>query len=147
MKQIPITLFSILLLSACVNSPAEVKLNKFPLEEFSNIVAYQMNGEGNDAIFENGQFSKMVTGNLKELNAEQTMQLLEFVEDNKSFGGEAAKCFNPRHAFVFYNEEKPVAHLTICMECGWLKSTPDLGGFAFSRKGKKQLNDLLESIY
>ena len=147
MKQIPITLFSVLLLSACANSNAEVKLNKFPVEEFSSIVAYQMNGEGEEAIFENGALSKMATGRQVELNAEQTMQLLEFIQDKKAFGGIASKCFSPRHAFVFYNEKRPVAHLTICLECGWVKSTPDLGGFAFSRKGEKQLNNLMNSIF
>lgn len=147
MKQIPITLFSVLLFSACANNSVEVKLNKFPVEQFSSIIAYEMNGEGEDAIFENGKLSKMLTGVQKELNAEQTMQLLEFVQDEKAFGGAAASCFEPRHAFVFYNDERPVAHLTICMECGWLKSTPDLGGFAFSRKGKKCLNKLLNSIF
>ena len=147
MKQIFPTLCSILLLTACADSTAEVKLNKFPVEEFSNIVAYQMNGEGEDAVFENGKLSKMVMGEQKELNAEQTMQLLEFLQDEKAFGGTPAACFSPRHAFVFYNDERPVAHLTLCMECGWMKSTPDLGGFAFSRKGRKELDELLDSVF
>ena len=147
MKQIFPALCSILLLTACTESTTEVKLNKFPVEEFSNIVAYQMNGEGEDAIFENGKLSKMIRGKKKELNAEQTMQLLEFLQDKKAFGGTPASCFNPHHAFVFYDEERPVAHLTLCMECGWMKSTPDLGGFAFSRKGKRQLMNLMNSIF
>ncbi len=147
MKQIFPTLCSLLLLTACASPTKEVKLNKFPVEEFSSIVAYQMNGEGDDAIFENGEFSKMVTGKQRELNADQTMLLLDFVQDDKSFGGEVSNCFNPRHAFVFYNDNRPVAHLTICTECNWMKSTPDLGGSAFTRKGSIRLSHLLESIF
>lgn len=147
MKQIPITLFSLLLFSACADSTTEVKLNKFPVEEFSSIVAYQMNGEREDAIFENGKLSRMVKGKGSELNAEQTMQLLGFIQDGNAFGGFAAKCFNPRHAFVFYDDDRPVGHLTICMECGWMKSTPDLGGLAFSRKGSIRLKHLIKSIF
>ena len=147
MKQIFLIICSILLLTACADAPSDVKLNKFPVEEFSNIVAYQMNGEGEDAIFENGKLSNLVIGVEKELNAEQTMELLDFLQDEKAFGGTPAKCFSPHHAFVFYNDERPVAHLTLCMSCGWLKSTPDLGGYAFSRKGANRLNKLMDSIF
>jgi hypothetical protein len=38
-----------------------------------------------------------------------------------------ARCFDPRHGFIFYDaEHKAVASIEVCFECGFARGSPDL---------------------
>jgi hypothetical protein len=38
-----------------------------------------------------------------------------------------ARCFDPRHGFIFYDaQHKPVASIEICFECGFARGWPQL---------------------
>ena len=57
------------------------------------------------------------------LTAEQVDQLRDAVTHGTN--ETAAMCFNPRHAFVFYDgDDQPVAWLEVCFECSDYFSSP-----------------------
>ena len=51
------------------------------------------------------------------LSHAQTRRLLTAIK-NEYTPHQRAFCHNPRHGFVFFKEGSPVAHLSVCFECG-----------------------------
>lgn len=59
------------------------------------------------------------------LNDSQTELLLKIMngemEPNEFIG---ADCYNPRHGFIFYRDNKAVGHISICLECNGISAVP-----------------------
>lgn len=141
-------LFSLILMSIILsNCGREIKLNNFPKEKFETVVAYEMTGEYGEVI-ENGKVSNKVVGKGKTLGDKQTEELLKIFKDKSSYGEVVASCFEPHIGYVFYSKKnKVVGHSTICLGCNWMKTTPDIGEFIFSKKGAKRLAQLEKKIF
>lgn len=62
----------------------------------------------------------------RKMTVNQTSDLLNVLNKKSTYGGPVFACFDPKHAFVFYRQEKIVGLIEICFECNYLRSTPEL---------------------
>lgn len=102
--------------------------NPFTKLKFDKVVIYDFGGmrEGDFSIIDkNGQLAKSVT---KQVVLEQnTVSMLNRkLEDKNSFGELPPSCFDPHLGIVYYFKEKPVAYISICMDCNRLDSSKEL---------------------
>lgn len=124
-----------------------IHLNEFPKEKFEKVMAYRMIGEEGEVI-ENNRLSHQVIGKGELLNTEEEKELISIFSTPSSYGGVAAKCFSPHVGYVFYGkEDKIIGHTTICLSCNWMKSTPYIGAFVFSKTGQKRLSKIEKNIF
>lgn len=104
--------------------------------QFDKVIMYDfIGGKGAESLYiidDDGNLSntarKKVTldkGTVKILNAK--------LEDKKSYGAGTAACFIPHLGIVYYLKNKPVAHISVCMDCNRLHSSKDL---AAQKQGK-----------
>jgi hypothetical protein len=79
-----------------------------------------------------------------KLNKEETDYFLKVVASKSTYENMIpASCFTPHMAFVFYNQDKIVAHYSVCLGCmkvyssidpeKWTKGIGEYGGFLFSK--------------
>ncbi len=62
------------------------------------------------------------------LSKSKIKEILDFLSNSTSFGGEAATCFESHLGFVFYEKDKPLEHVSICLVCNGLNSSLPLAG-------------------
>lgn len=104
----------------------------FPGVEFTEVRAFAMELENQrecEAVLApDGTVCSSVQGPGVVLTQKQTEKLLEIVREPSTWGM-SFKCFEPHHAFVFYDAQKhPVAELTLCFLCQMAASRPALSG-------------------
>ena len=133
--------------SACQNSNKEkITLNDFPQKKFKKVITYEMSGEDGH-IIENEKLSKDLIITEKRLSEKEANTLLDILLDDATYGDVAAKCFEPRLGYVFYSENNEVAaHATVCLACNQIRTSPDIGVFILSERGKKRLRELKETV-
>jgi len=89
-----------------------------------------------------------VVGEGTEMTKGQVDQLLAIYHNKETYGDNIFRCFRPHLGFVFYNKTgQVVAHSTVCFECNWMRTSPDIGAFIFSAKGAQSLIDLEGDIF
>lgn len=136
---------------------AQDEASLFPGVPFERVVAYRMYGKGAYSIVEkdNTLYEKGVDiSSSVVLNPTQVRTLLAFINDTTSYGGGLASCFIPHDGLVFYDQEnKIVAHLTICFECNYLRASPSIPileskkiSRGFNRNQKSLLQSLMKEI-
>lgn len=126
---------------------AEIKLNEFPIEDYTSVVAYQMSGEYGEVV-ESGRLSKKITGKSEVLKPNQIQTLLNIFKDKSTYGDVAANCFEPHIGYVFYNQKKAIiANATVCFACNQIRTSPEIGAFILSARGVTRLADLEQEIY
>ncbi len=146
-KNIRILASLIVLSLILTNCGREINLNEFPKDEFEKVIAFKMTGEYGEVI-ENGKISDKVTGKGKQLEDKEVEELLNIFTDKSTYGEEVASCFEPHVGYVFYGEKnKIVGHSTICLACNWMKTSPNIGEFIFSKKGAKRLAKIEREIF
>ena len=108
--------------------------NVFTAVKYDKVVAYDYNGgSGVEIIDQEGKLA----GNIKkqvELTKEQVTRLTNALCDSTTYGGDRAACFEPHFGIVFYQADKPVAHISICLDCNYLISSikiPVASGFSY----------------
>ena len=111
------------LLASCSRQPA---IN-WPGVSYSEVRGYLYNLDGDAAVpllQEGNLHSSIVNTNGVKLTKKQAQQLLDaIIQPHPQHG--RAKCYTPRHGFVFYNEKtNPVAFVEICFECRHYRMSP-----------------------
>ena len=88
--------------------------------------SYGAKAGSRDAIIEDGKLNpSVINTNGALLATNQVKRLLAAVTGDHP-QHYAAGCFNPRHAFVFYDsDKKPIAQLEICFECLHYRANPE----------------------
>jgi hypothetical protein len=88
--------------------------------------AYNRNGDMDRVILKNDRLDhSVINKHGVPLEADQTRRLVAAVTGKRPEPHFTTACFNPRHAFVFYNaEKKPVAWVELCFECGNAAAEP-----------------------
>lgn len=116
--------------------PAE--LARFEDSDFDCVVAYHYDGSGGKEIVDE------VSGRTRTnyishdtLSAAETESLLGMLNDASYYGGGVAACFEPHLGIVFYQKGQPAAYLSVCLDCNYLISKPEIAiaSTGFSKKG------------
>jgi hypothetical protein len=108
------------------SSPSRVDAN-WPSVAYAEVRAYYHKDAGAllDTILDNGALDKLAVNKAgTPLTIDQTRRLLvAFTGNHKSY--ESFACFNPRHAFIFYDKlHKAVAAIEVCFDCYVVDMTP-----------------------
>ena len=117
-----IALLFLLTLSLCSSGQTT---NPFATLKFDKVVMYDFDGgKGSDlAIIDGkGQLAKSVSKQI-QLDKSTIIKLDTKLGDKKSYGGGTAACYNPHLGFVYYLNDKVVAHISICLGCNRLHSS------------------------
>lgn len=100
----------------------------WPKTSYAEVRGYLYNAEGDHGvpIIEDGVLHKSVVDrNGVRLDASQVERLLDSVARPHSEPSVRAACYDPRHAFVFFDERRqPVAHVEICFSCIGFNTSP-----------------------
>jgi hypothetical protein len=102
--------------------------NPFENLDYDKVVAFDYEGgkfEKEYNIINNGKLASSVH-NMKELTLEQSKDFIAFIGDSSTYGAGMASCFYPHLGIVFYKESLVVAHLSICLECNYLRSSIEI---------------------
>ncbi len=124
----------------------ELDLKPFPREEHDRVVAYKMSGKMTTVVHE-GMLSSQVLDDGKELTTDEADRLVSLLNTRNTYGGMKLRCFEPHLGYVFYRGFNIVAHATVCMECNWVHTDPELGGEAFSRIGRLAMKAFEADLY
>jgi len=93
-------------------------------------------GEGIISIIDNkGNLAKTVKKKIL-LDLETVKVLNKKLESRESYGGATASCFDPHLGIVYYSKNKPIAHLSICMDCNRLRSSRNIPAQNQGKTGK-----------
>ena len=113
--------------------------NPFTKLQFDKVIIYDFSGgkgeEDFSIINEKGKLAKSVTKQIV-LDKNTIMLLNQKLEDRKSFGAGTASCFDPHLGIVYYYKNKPVAHISICMDCNRLRSSKEIEVQKQGKNGK-----------
>ncbi len=83
---------------------------------------FEPKDKGGSIIEDKGELTKNIKKQV-QLDKLISSKLNIKLGSKKSFGGGTAACFEPHLGFVYYLNNKVVAHITICMECNRLHSS------------------------
>lgn len=86
------------------------------------------NGEGLDSMYivdANGELSKSIINQI-ELSPLETKDFNAKIESKKSYGEATLDCFDAHLGFVYFFENKIVAHITISTNCRRLYSSIEI---------------------
>lgn len=120
--------------------------NTFPTGDFTYVTAYKMTGEYGRVI-EEGKVSSKTIGKGKKLSFQETTTLLSTFFEPSTYGDISARCFEPHVGYIFYNaQDQVVGHATICLSCGNMYTTPDIGNFVLSSEGIDKLANLEKRV-
>jgi hypothetical protein len=126
LKQTPLPL-RIAFILACLLSITTLAASSSPHASYIQVRAYAYNREGDidRPILKNGQLDfSVVDKRSVVLTAQQSARLIAAVTGKRPVRPEAM-CFNPRHAFVFYDAAmKPVAWVELCFQCHNAEAEP-----------------------
>lgn len=126
---------------------------QYPFANYDSVLAYSFNkrwfGEDNQIITEyKSELNQSAELPGVKLSDDQTMRILQILNDVSTYSGQPGACFDPRMGLVFYGAGKVVAHVSICFECNRLRSFPDInadvyaryaGYFGFGKEGRSKL--------
>ena len=137
-----------------INSKPENKGVEFPNATYTSVIAYHFEDlEGNGIIDKNGILNPTIKKE-KELTEKEINTFLTTINDKTTYGGLYTRCFKPRLGLVFYNEDKAVAHISICFECSQQIAFPLIkahvdaptGAHGYSEEGFRNLTDFCHSL-
>jgi hypothetical protein len=102
--------------------------SSWPAKSYVEVRAYAYNAGGDIAqpIVKKGRLDRSVVNKRGVvLTPEQANRLIAAVTGKRPEPEWVAACFNPRHAFVFYDtDRKPIAWVELCFECGNAEAEP-----------------------
>jgi hypothetical protein len=126
----------------------------FPNAKYTSVTAYHFEDlKGKPIISKEGVLNPTIKKE-KELTEEEINSFLATINDSKTYGGLYTRCFKPRLGLVFYNEDKAVAHISICFECSQQTAFPLIKAYAetpaaahgYSEEGFRKLTDFCHGL-
>jgi hypothetical protein len=123
---------------------------KFPSCEYSKVLIYSLNGNGNSSGAES--VFRQRDGKLKEINPKEIKEFITLINSKKSYGNTTAACHEPRIGLVFFDKnEAPCAYLSLCLACNNIYTKPEIKlglqpgmESGFSLKSRKKLHEIFE---
>src|SRR5262245_5854500 len=124
---VPIIMAAFAAFSIPLWSGIDMAPSNWPGADYAEVRAYYYNPEGDMyvPILEKGVLHKsLVNKGGARLTPEQVKRLLAAIT-GKHRDYSSAMCFEPRHAFVFYdNHHKPVGFFEMCLDCREIHVSP-----------------------
>ena len=122
---------TLLILLFCAAAHAGEKVKLWPAAAFTRVEAYcydhTQDQRGTAIVFPDGSLHRgVIDSKTVKLDESQILKLRKLLteESKKEFG--ESDCYEPHHAFVFYNEEgKVTASFDICFLCSGYHSNPE----------------------
>ena len=154
-----LTFLCLILFNSCdsstsTNPKPENKGVVFPNASYTSVIAYHFEDlEGKGIIDKEGHLNPTVKKE-KELTEKEINTFLTIINDNKTYGGLYTRCFKPRLGLVFYNEDKAVAHISICFECSQQTAFPLIKAYVetpteahgYSEEGFRNLTNFCHNL-
>lgn len=100
------------------------KLNApFNSLQFNKVIAYDFEGneEPYSSIIKNGDYVPVILKQ-QHLDKQQIVLFLNTLTDTTTYGETTFACFNPHFSLVFYNNDKIVNVIDVCLDCNYLIS-------------------------
>lgn len=133
--------------------------------QFNKVIAYDFDGDEEKyptVIDKKTKLFNPVVLRQKELNSLQIENVISFLTNNKTYGEGTAACFVPHLALVFYQNDKCVYEVDVCLDCNYLQATTEIpatlskkmkleDGYdyylnGFSKTGKMEIIDLCKEL-
>ena len=162
-------LFNSILFDSC-HVPFHI-LSPYDTLEYDRAVAYDYDGMSAREIVRDGRLIKVDEfrgGRIykqKALTEEEVMRFNKIIGDTATYGGPTASCFDPHLGVVYYNKNKIVGYMSICLDCNYMRASlripaeyfkegivrPDSNQFpysphGFTRLGRKNINDFCKEL-
>ena|SRR5688500_9812995 len=149
---IPITTLLLVFAISCnsrrqTDSTASSK-NVFAAIEYDKVVAYSYDGDGHiEIVDEQRQLAKKIKKQI-ELSKSQIVRLTNTLCDKSTYGGDIAACFDPHFGLVYYKSDKPIAFVSICLDCNYLVSSINIphSDAGFSDEGINKIIDFEKEL-
>jgi hypothetical protein len=123
-----ITLFLFILIISGCSSRKPVLKSQWINFDYNRAIAYYSKNELFDQEFVvNGKLNPQISDTIGVTLSDKRIQELNYVlsSPDKYVGYPVMDCFLPRHGVVFWDKEnRPVAWVSVCFECGILKTNP-----------------------
>ncbi len=97
--------------------------NPFVKLKYDKVVAYEYQGEGGLLIQRCLEEEKEKINKTLNLTDKQTRELEKIVTSNKAYGNGTMSCFDPHFAVIYYQNDKIVGTINICLDCNYLISS------------------------
>ncbi|MDX2171569.1 MAG: hypothetical protein SFY56_00515 [Bacteroidota bacterium] len=136
--------------------------NPFDTLKYDKVIAYDYNGSPEMQIVTNGQVIPIKNRIFKqsELTKEQLKKFNKTLGNTKSYGEGTAACFDPHFGIVYYNQNKIVGYISVCLSCNYLISFPKIPAqnshktdlcdecyaYGFSKYGRKNISELVKEL-
>ncbi len=130
--------------------------NPFDTLKFDKVIAYEYEQEIGDDFDFKMNINKKVTLTEKQIDTLETI-----LTSKDSYGNDIMSCFNPHFAVFYYQQEKIVASIKVCLECNYLKSSEKIPATelkmikisddhypakGFSKKTRKEIYEYIKGI-
>jgi hypothetical protein len=126
----------------------------FPNAKYTSVTAYHFEDLKGDPIISKEGVLNPTIKKEKVLTEEETNSFLATINNRKTYGGLYTRCFKPRLGLVFYNENKAVAHISICFECSQQTAFPLIKAYeetpvathGYSEEGFRKLTSFCDNL-
>src|SRR5215831_17199713 len=123
--------------------------NVFASLKYGKVIAYNYDGEGDIEIIDEKMKLAPKVKKAVQLSKRQVITITNIFCSKSSYGGPVAACFDPHFGVVFYKASKPIAYVSVCLECNYLESSikiPQPDGRGFSERGAKNIIEFENEI-
>lgn len=137
-----------ILLLACILVYSCSHQNVFSIVDYDEAIAYKYNGEGDiEIISRDGKLAGRIEKQTP-ITKKQAIKITNELCDASSYGSDVAACFDPHLGIVLYKEKKPVAHISICLDCNFLSSSIPIPAAesGFSDKGRERIEQFMKEM-
>lgn len=145
-----------------INKQAKKYTNPFDTLTYDKVIAYDYNGSPEMQIVIKGEVLPIKSRIFKqtELTKQQVSKFHKIIGTPKSYGGSTAACFDPHFGIVYFNQNKIVGHISVCLACNYLMSSATISAqnshttdlcetcyaYGFSKRGRKNISALVKEL-
>lgn len=97
--------------------------NPYEALVYNKVVAYEFEGRGGLLIERCLKEKKEKINQEITLNNNQINHIEKIITSKEAYGNSTFSCFDPHFAVVYYQNEKIVGQINICLECNYLISS------------------------
>ncbi|WP_204344899.1 hypothetical protein [Psychroserpens algicola] len=97
--------------------------NPFETLEYDKVIAYEYQGEGGLLIERCLREEKEKINKTLHLSEKQIEKLEKILTSEIAYGNTTMSCFDPHFSVIYYQNEKIIGTIDICLDCNYLISS------------------------